>query len=312
MTENLVAAVDIGGTKIAVGIVTRAGRILAQAACPTAPEQGFDAAMQRTVELLRDCARQAGAQPEAVGIGCTGPVDPLTGELGEVNLLPGWQGRNLTEALSAGIGLPAAVENDADAAALAEAGFGSGRGARSFLLVAVGTGIGVGMVLDGRLYRGAGGAHPELGHMVIEPGGLACTCGARGCWEAYAAGPAMEDWHHQACAGLAGERLDARQICAAADAGDNRALAAVEREGDYLGLGLANLVTCFCPDAIALAGGLMERFDLFETRIRAVIRANCRMVPHEQVRLLRAQLGSQTSLLGAAQAWWHRTATPSS
>nr|HMN59164.1 ROK family protein [Anaerolinea sp.] len=159
MPENLVAAVDIGGTKIAVGIVSRAGRILAQAACPTAPEQGFDPAMRRTVELLRGCAQQAGAQPEAVGIGCTGPVDPLTGELGEVNLLPGWQGRNLSAALSAGLGLPAAVENDADAAALAEAAFGSGRGSRSFLLVAVGTGIGVGVVLDGRLYRGTGGAH---------------------------------------------------------------------------------------------------------------------------------------------------------
>jgi len=308
-TDQIVAAVDIGGTKIAAGLVSREGRILAQSACPTLPEQGFEAAMQRTAALLQECVQQTGAQPAAVGIGCTGPVDPLSGVLGEVNLLPGWQGSNLSQALSVRLGLPAALENDADAAALAESAFGSGRGARSFLLVTVGTGIGVGTVLDGRLYRGTGGAHPEAGHMVIEPGGLPCTCGARGCWEAYACGPAMEAWFNQCRSGHSAEvGWDSRQICAAADAGDVNALAAVGREGSYLGLGLANLITCFCPDAVALAGGLMERFDLFETRIHTVIQANCRFVPLEQVRLLRAQLGSQAGLLGAAQTWWNAQA----
>ena len=196
-THSPIAAVDIGGTKIAAGIVSRDGRILAQETCPTVPEQGFEAAMQRTAEMLRRCAEEAGAQPSAIGIGCTGPVDPLSGALGEVNLLPGWQGRNLTEALSAELGLPAALENDADATALGEAAFGCGAGARSFLLVAVGTGIGVGIVLDGRLYRGVGGSHPEAGHQVIDPDGPACTCGSRGCWEAYACGPAMESWFNQ-------------------------------------------------------------------------------------------------------------------
>jgi glucokinase len=305
-SDQIVAAVDIGGTKIAAGIVARDGRILAQNTCPTAPEEGFEAAMQRTADMLRECARQSDAEPGAIGIGCTGPVDPLSGRLGEVNLLPGWQGCGLSEALSARLGLPAAVENDADAAALGEAAFGSGVGMRSFLLVAVGTGIGVGMLLDGRLYRGTGGAHPEAGHMVIEPAGLACSCGARGCWEAYASGPAMEDWFNQTYP--AAQAWDGRQICAAADAGDARALAAVEREGSYLGLGLSNLVTAFCPDAIALAGGLMERFDLFEAPIRAVIQANCRLVPYDQVQLLRARLGGQAGLLGAAQVWWHRAA----
>ncbi len=305
-SDRIVAAVDIGGTKIAVGIVSHEGHILAQAACPTAPLEGFEPAMQRTANMLRDCARQCGAEAGAIGIGCTGPVDPLSGRLGEVNLLPGWQNRELSAALSERLELPAAVENDADAAALGESAFGSGIGARSFLLVTVGTGIGAGMVLDGRLYRGTGGSHPELGHLVIEPGGQACTCGARGCWEAYASGPALEDWFHRVYPGS--QDWDARRICAAADAGDAHALAAVQREAGYLGLGLANLVTAFCPDVIALAGGLMERFDLFEPGIRAVLRANCRMVPYEQVQLRRAQLGGQTGLLGAAQAWWNRAA----
>ena len=216
-----IAAVDIGGTKIAAGIVSRDGRILAQETCPTAPEQGFEDAMRRTAGMLRRCAKESGTQPTAIGIGCTGPVDPLSGALGDVNLLPGWQGRNLVEALSAELGIPAAVENDADAAALGEAAFGSGAGARSFLLVAVGTGIGVGIVLDGRLYRGVGGAHPELGHQVIDPNGPDCTCGARGCWEAFAGGPAMEDWFNRRYP--QDSWWDGRRICAAADAGDPRA-----------------------------------------------------------------------------------------
>ena len=271
-TPSPIAAVDIGGTKIAAGIVSHDGRILAQETCPTAPEQGFENAMRHTAGMLRRCAVESGAQPSAIGIGCTGPVDPLSGALGDVNLLPGWQGCNLVEALSAELGIPTAVENDADAAALGKSAFGSGAGARSFLLVAVGTGIGVGIVLDGRLYRGVGGAHPELGHQVIDPNGPDCTCGARGCWEAFASGPAMEDWFNQ----LYPQDVpwDGRKICAAADAGDPRALEAVEREGTYLGVGLANLVTCFCPEVIGLAGGLMQRLDLFETRARAVIAAN--------------------------------------
>jgi glucokinase len=303
-TQPTVAAVDIGGTKIAAGIVSRDGRILAQESCPTAPEQGFEPAMRRTAAMLRRCMAEAAAHPQAIGVGCTGPVDPFTGALGDVNLLPGWQGCNLVGALSAGLGLPAVVENDGDASALGEAAFGVGRGARSFLLVAVGTGIGVGIVLEGRLYRGVGGAHPELGHIVLDPAGPPCTCGARGCWEAFASGPALEDWfntsHPQP------ERWDGRRICAAADQLHEAALSAARREGYYLGLGLANLINCFCPDVIGLAGGLLERFDLFEPEALRAIRENCRLVPYEQVRLLRAELGGRTGLLGAAQAWWNR------
>lgn len=300
----IVAAIDIGGTKIAAGLVAQDGRILASGVTPTDPAAGFEAAMRRTADLLRGCITASGAQPGAIGIGCTGPVDPFSGALGEVNLLPGWQGCNLVEALSAEMGLPAAVENDADAAALGEAAFGAGKDARSFLLVAVGTGIGGGWVLDGRLYRGVGGAHPEIGHLIIQPGGQPCTCGARGCWEAYASGPALEDWFNRAH--VQPDRWDGRRICAAAEAGHAGAQAAVERAGRYLGQGLAALITALCPERIALAGGLMERWALFEPHARAVIRESCRLVPFQQVELARAQLGDRAGLLGAAQVWWSR------
>jgi glucokinase len=297
----MIAALDIGGTKIAAGLVSAEGRVLARGSIPADAQAGFHAAIERTTRLLDELTRQACGHPEGIGIGCTGPVDPLSGVLGNVDTLPGWQGNGLTEALSAATGLPCAVENDADAHALGEYALGIGRGANPFLMVTVGTGIGGGIILDGKIFRGLDGAHPEVGHHSLEANGKTCVCGARGCWEALAAGPAWEEWFRKTYP----ERFawGGREICAAADAGDPRALEAVEREGFYLGAGLANLINLFAPRAIGLGGGIMERFDLFERFIRAEIRARCAYLPHERVRLDRALLGSDSGLLGAAEVW---------
>lgn len=302
--QEIAAAVDIGGTKIAVGLVSKDGRILTSETAPTDPQAGFEAAIDRMAAMLQRCTRQFSAHPVGIGIGCTGPIDPFTGVLGEVNLLPGWQGQPLTGALTAATGLQAVAENDADATALGEAAFGVGKGAGSFLLVAVGTGIGGGLITNGRLYRGAGGAHPEIGHFILVPQGAPCTCGAHGCWEAYASGPALEAWFNQ---NFPQETWwDGRQIFSAADSGHLPARQAIERTAHFLGLGISNLITMFCPEVIGLAGGLMERWDDFATAVQKAVHENCRMVPHARVRLERARLGGQAGLLGAAQVWWSR------
>lgn len=303
-SQEIAAAIDIGGTKIAVGLVSKDGRILVSETTPTEPQAGFEAAIHRMAAMLQHCTQQLSIRPVGIGIGCTGPVDPFTGVLGEVNLLPGWQGKPLTAALTAATGLQAVVENDADATALGEAAFGVGKGAGSFLLVAVGTGIGGGLIVDGHLYRGAGGAHPEIGHFILVPQGTPCTCGAHGCWEAYASGPALETWFNQNHPQESW--WDGRRIFAAADAGNPQAREAIERTAHFLGLGISNLITMFCPEVIGLAGGLMERWDDFAATVQTAIHENCRMVPHTQVRLERARLGGQAGLLGAARVWWSR------
>jgi glucokinase len=300
----MIGAIDIGGTKIAVGMVAEDGRILAQASCPSEPRAGFTAAVERMDRLLRQTASEAGGWPEGVGIGCTGPVDPFSGRLCNVDLLPTWEGQDLVGAVAQVSGVPAALENDADAAALGELAWGAGREAGRFLLVTIGTGIGVGVILDGKIYRGVDGAHPEIGHHVIEASGPLCVCGVRGCWEALASGPAMETWFRQQDPSRAA--WDGRRICAAADAADPLAREAVEREAFYLGTGLANLVNLFCPEAIALGGGLMERFDLFEARARATIQSNCAYIPLDKIRIEKAALGNRAGLLGAAQVWIRR------
>ncbi len=303
----MIGAVDIGGTKIAVGIVDRDGRVLARAECPTDPQRGPADGLERITALLHGTATQAGATLTGIGIGCTGPVYPLTGTIGDVPFLPGWEGLRLVDELAARFGVPAAMENDADAVALAEAQWGAGRGVSAFIYVTVSTGIGAGMVFDGKLYRGVDGAHPEIGHHVIDASGPLCTCGARGCWESLASGPALAEWFRATYPGaMAPGPVDARQICAAAERGDARARAAVDRLGTYTGLGLANLVTLFVPDVIALGGGVMQSRHLFWERVQDTIRATCRLVPNDRVRLVPAALGSEAPLAGAASAWLHR------
>ncbi len=197
------------------------------------------------------------------------------------------------------------MENDADAAALAEAKWGAGRGRTSLLYVTISTGIGAGLVLDGRLYRGAGGSHPEMGHHIIDPSGPLCYCTTRGCWESLASGPALEEWVH---ANGGARDLTARNICQLAREGDLLMVRAVEREAHYLGLGLANLVTMFCPDCIVLGGGMMKSADLILPGALEVVKRICTQVPAEKTSIVLAGLGDRTGLLGGACAWLHRSA----
>lgn len=308
---DLVAAVDVGGTKIAVGLVDLQGRIAARASAPTDRSRSFDAGLEQIGWLLEECLRCAPhVRLIGMGVGCTGPVDPRTGVLGPNSFLPLWEGVNTVDRLQQAFGLPVAIENDADAAALGEAAWGAGQGAERCVYVTVSTGIGCGVVLGGQLYRGAGGAHPEMGHVIIDPArGPQCFCGGRGCWESLASGPALADWYasQRRERGLPADDtgVSAREICQRAAAGEPLAREAVERESGYLGLGLANLVTIFIPDVIVLGGGVMESWPMFEARVRQIIRETCGLVPHERTALKRASLGAATGLSGAARVWFH-------
>jgi glucokinase len=305
----MIGAVDIGGTKIAVGIVDNGGKVLSRLQSPTDPQRYSDG-LELIAHMLRQAAREAGTELTGIGIGSTGPVDPIKGEFGDVDFLPGWRGKNPVKDLEKIFNLQVALENDGDAAALAEAGWGAGRNRSRLIYVTVGTGIGGGIVIDGKLYRGVDGAHPEVGHHVVDPAGPMCSCGFRGCWESLAAGPAMVLWlesyaptdypHRQG--------ITAQRICELALEGDRVALAAVEHEALYLGIGLANLINLFTPDAIVLSGSVMKSAPLFLGRIRELIRQGCRFVPAEKTELTLASLGDDTNLIGAARVWHYRFA----
>jgi glucokinase len=303
----VIGAVDIGGTKIAVGMVDDFGRVLAKAESPTAGERGYADGLGRIVQMLRETERRAGGNLQGIGIGSTGWVFPFTGEFGDVDFLPSWKGCNPVQDLSREFGVTAALENDGDAAALGEAAWGSARGKRRLIYVTVGTGIGGGIVLDGQLYRGVDRAHPEVGHHVIDTSGPQCTCGFRGCWEALATGPAMAAWYKAQAGGDArasANGLGAKEIFQRACEGETLAKEAVGRETYYLGLGLANLIGLFVPEVIVLGGSVMKSVRLED--LRRVIARGCRFVPWEKTELTLASLGEDANLIGAARVWHHR------
>jgi glucokinase len=305
----MIAGVDIGGTKIAVGMIDAEGRLRSRLESPTSPDLGYAKALDRIVEMLGSAATKAGEEISGIGIGSTGPVDAFSGEIGEVNFFPAWKGENPVKDLQRIFRVPVALENDADAAALGEAGWGAGRNRSKLLYVTVGTGIGVGVILDGKVYRGAGRAHPEIGHFLLDPSGPPCAgCGFHGCWESLAAGPGMVAWLKKNAPPdyLHREGLTAERICELAREKEEWALRAVEYEGTYLGYGLASLVTLFIPEVIVLGGGLMKSADLFLGRVRQTIAASCGLVPHEKTELSLASLGENANLLGAGRVWYDR------
>jgi len=318
----MIGAVDIGGTKIASGIVDDAGKVLAKLETPTEVARAYPDGLRHIVRMLREAAQKANTELSGMGIGSTGWVYPFTGEFGDVDFLPGWKGCNPVKDLAREFNVRVALENDGDAAALGEAAWGAGKGKSRLIYVTVGTGIGGGIILDGQLYRGADRAHPEVGHHVVDASGPQCTCGFRGCWEALATGPAMAAWFNskskgskvakvskggKAKAGSArAKALTAKEIFQLAEKGDKLAGEAVAREAHYLGLGLANLINLFVPDRIVMGGSIMKSVRLED--LRKVIAQGCRFVPYEETELSLASLGEDANLIGAAQVWYHRFA----
>ncbi len=226
--------------------------------------------------------------------------------------MPGWREVPLVQRLEEAFGVPAWLENDADAAALAEHRFGAGRGARHMIFVTVSSGVGGGLIVDGRLHRGASGAAGEVGHMVLNEKGPSCTCGNRGCLEAYASGlaiaargrEAIESGRSAMLARLAQEDppLSAETVFRAAAAGDEVSQQMIGEASHYLGLGLVNLVHIFNPEVIVIGGGLSREGEAFLGPARRVVDQLCFEQSRRDLRIVVGGLGDRAGALGAVAA----------
>ena len=188
-----VLALDIGGTKLAAGVVTDDGAVHGMVVEPTRRDEGPDVIIPRLFALGRRAVADAGdlGAMAAVGISCGGPLDAGAGVLVNPLHLPGWVDVPIVRMAEAEFALPAVLENDATLAALAEQRHGAARGAAAMIYLTISTGIGGGAVIDGRLYRGAAGNGGEFGHLTVVRGGRACLCGRNGCLEAYVSGTSI-------------------------------------------------------------------------------------------------------------------------
>lgn len=307
--NEVVLGIDIGGTKLAAGIVDATGNILARGEVPTLAAEGPERVLDRTVQLARNLLGKTGLPAAAIhriGVGCAGPVDRQAGLILNPPNLPGWIRVPLLEHFEKALGRPAVLENDANAAALGEFRYGAGKGARSLVYLTVSTGIGGGIILDGKIWHGVKDGAGEVGHMTLVPDGPRCGCGNRGCLEALASGPSIARRAREALATGRPSRLREVQDVTAADvtrlAREEDALAA-EVWGatvTYLGLGVAALITILAPERVVIGGGVAMAGDLLFEPLRREVRQRVKLVAVESVPILPAALGRDVGILGAA------------
>lgn len=291
---SVTIGVDIGGTKVAVGVVDESGRVVARTRRQTPDRSTHPHVVE---EVIRDAVEELRHDHEvgAVGVGAAGFVD-ATGDL--VRFAPhlSWREEPLRQRLGELVGLPVFVDNDANAALWAEHRFGAAKGADNAALVTLGTGIGGSLLIAGRLYRGSNGMAGEFGHMQVMPDGRPCECGRRGCWEQYASGKALAAYARAAGLDLAGPALTE-----AAEEGHPVARGAYAEVGRWLGVGLAGLIAAFDPDVVVIGGGVGSVGELLLAPARAVVAYDVVGVGHRVLPdIVVAHCGADAGLIGAA------------
>jgi len=297
---TLTVGVDIGGTKVAAGVVDTDGNVLDRVELPTPTTDSAElvAAITGTARRLLE-AHDA----TAVGVGVAGLVD-RDGEIVRSASHLSLRDHPLREAVATAVGVPVVMDNDANAAGWAEAHFGAAAECSDALFVGVGTGIGGALVIGGQLRRGAYGTAGEIGHLLVERDGRPCPCGSRGCWEQYASGRAFL----RAARDSGFDVAHGSAVTAAAEAGDEIALEVFDEVGTWLGFGIAGLVAVLDPEVVVIGGGLSAAGDLLLAPTRRAfedyLTARGR---HPEPRIVVAALGADAGLIGAADLARSRT-----
>lgn len=307
---GLAIGVDVGGTKVAAGVVDDDGAVIAELRRPTpsdSPAQTADVIVNVVHELCKEF------DVTAIGVGAAGFIDT---ERATVMFAPNlaWRGEPLRDLISDRVSLPVVIENDANAAGWAEAKYGAGRGEAHISLVTLGTGIGGAFVIDGKLYRGRFGVAGEPGHMTMVQDGILCGCGNRGCWERYCSGTALtraakarvaespdEGRELLEMAGGSVDGITGPMVTAAAQAGEKLALSLLADVSRWLGLGFANIAAVLDPGVFIVGGGLAAAGELLLEPARASFENALTGRGHRPVAQIKlAELGNEAGVVGAA------------
>jgi glucokinase len=312
-----VFGVDVGGTNLRVALGDESGVLVDKRHRDTGVNAGAEKGIRALAEMMEELARDHGLAMTdlgSAGVGVPGPTDPVKGMLFDPPHLPGWHNVPVASLLEAATGVPVHLENDAQLAAYGEFHKGAGRGSRHLVFVTISTGIGGGIVIDGKLYSGAGGSAGEVGHVVIDPDGPICSCGRRGHLEGLASGTSM--------ARIAGERIaagepstlstlesiTARDLGVAAGDGDALALSVLADAGRLLGLSLGGLLNILDPEVLVLGGGAIQIGPPLLDHLYAAIQEQAFEITFSHVRIATAMLGQDAGLVGALE--WARDHLP--
>ena len=312
--QKPVLAVDLGGTKILAAVVLPDGKIISRNYCLTMADEGPEAVSDRILFAVDRAIAQAKLKTSeliGIGIAAAGILDTNRGIVTTSPNLPYWRNVPLRDIVANKSGVATYMINDASAAALGEHRFGAGMGFDNMIYLTVGTGIGGGIIIDGELYSGTDGCAGEVGHMTVEADGPQCHCGNFGCLEALASGWAVaksaithiNNGGESSIIELVDGRLEsitAETVAVAARRGDRLAADIVSEAAKYLGVGLSNLVNIFNPELIVIGGGLSKMGDMLLKPARKVLKERAFQLPAHTVRVVRARLGSNAGIIGAA------------
>lgn len=315
--DKLIIGVDVGGTKVAGGLVNKKGKLTKSVTLPTKADSGLEKSLGQVMSVIKRLITQAGGRDKVKGIGicCPGPLNPKTGVVINPPNLPGWVNIDFTKRVEDQFKLPARLENDANAAGLAEVLFGAAVGYRDVFYVTVSTGVGTGIIIDKKIYHGKNGVAGEGGHISIDfHSPYRCGCGTLGCIEALAAGPAMVrrarvklEQEHTLPSLLRKQtqnhlsRITPEMIEKTAAAGDKVAKFIIDETGFFLGVWLASMITLLDPEAVVIGGGVSRIGKPLFNKIRKTIpnytinRQFAKDTP-----LLPAQLQDDVGIFGAA------------
>jgi len=306
--DSFVCAIDLGGTHLRAALVDQKGKIYFRLKQNTPAASDPNAIVDALVAAVKECQQQTSDRNVgAVSVVVPGTVNAEEGRIVKAPNVGALNNFSLSEALSSRLDLPALLENDANAAAVGEMWMGAGKGNRTLVCVTLGTGVGGGIILAGKLWRGVDGAAAEIGHMCVDPfGGVACTCGSRGCLEVYASATAIvrmtiEARPRHAESSLTLDQLSAEVVYQAGKNGDKLGLEVFHRMGIYLGIGIANLINILNPEMIVIGGGVANGWDLFEGDMRHQVAERAFPLLAARVKIVRAECGDDAGLLGAAR-----------
>ncbi len=311
--------IDLGGTNIACGIVTEEGKLLLKKSCKTLAHRPAAQILDDMALLVKSVIAESGVSENEVhfcGVACPGVANSDEGVIEYSCNLPTFLGLPLVEELKKRLGnMEVVLENDANCAAKGEAEAGAAKGCRTSVFITLGTGVGGGVVLDGKIFHGFNFAGAELGHTVIEKGGRECSCGRRGCWEAYSSATALIKFSREEmeknpqslmwqCAEKNDGKVDGRTAFDAMRLGDESAKRVIELFCSYLACGITNMVNIFQPEIISVGGGISAEGETLLAPVREILEKeqysrHCK----KKTILKNAELGNDAGIIGAALLW---------
>mgnify|MGYP006180351671 FL=1 len=306
--SDLTIGIDIGGTKISAGVVDSSGNLIDSSRCST-PTEGGKELISSVINLIKEFNKKY--EIKGIGISIAALISSDYGTIVGAPNIANLSKLNFVNEIKEEFELPIIIENDANAAMWAEFKFGNAKGLNPVMFFIIGTGVGGGLVIDGKLFKGATGIGAEFGHMCVVPNGLLCGCGSRGCIEQYASGGALIRYANEALLANADKseevlsfgagKLTGTGLAKAAQAGNELALAAFNKQADWLGLACASYSLIIDPQAIIIGGGVADAGELFLAPVRAAMRKYMPFAEsHVPPKIIAAKFGNDAGLIGAA------------